>query len=262
MKKSILNRFRLDGRVALITGAAQGIGLSFARTLCEAGARVALIDIKGEAVRSQAETLNGDGYEVIGIEADVTQKVQVEDTVNQVIQQWEQLDIAINNAGVGGWANAETMSEDHWDRIFSVNLKAMMLCAQAESAVMIPRGYGKMINVCSVAAHVVLRPQNQAAYNTSKAGVFHLTRTLAGEWAKYGIRVNSISPGYTRTEMLDQLMETPEGRDLLPLWLENTPLGRLASLDDLQGAILFLASEVSDFITGHDLVIDGGYSVW
>ena len=127
---------------------------------------------------------------------------------------------------------------------------------------MLEAGYGKMTNTASMSAHIANMPQNQTAYNTSKAGVLHLTRSLAAEWASRGVRVNSISPGYTRTQLVDQFIQEPIGKEKLPHWLERTPMHRLGEVTDLQGAIVYLASEVSDFMTGHDMIIDGGYCVW
>lgn len=127
---------------------------------------------------------------------------------------------------------------------------------------MLAAGYGKIINTASMAGHIVIRPQKQVTYDTSKAGVIHLTRVLGAEWASRGVRVNSISPGFTRTKLLDDLLELPEGKEKLPHWLGNTPMNRLGEVTDLQGALVYLASEASDFMTGADLVIDGGYCLW
>ena len=154
------------------------------------------------------------------------------------------------------------MPEMEWDRMLDVNLKGVFLCAQAEGQVMLRMGYGKIINTASMSAHIANMPQNQAAYNASKAGVLQLTRSLAAEWASRGVRVNSISPGYMRTELVNQFIQQPIGRDKLPYWLERTPMGRLGEVTDLQGAVVYLASEASDFMTGHDIVIDGGYCTW
>jgi NAD(P)-dependent dehydrogenase (short-subunit alcohol dehydrogenase family) len=127
---------------------------------------------------------------------------------------------------------------------------------------MLGAGYGKIINTASMSGSVVNTPQNQTPYNVSKAGVIHMTRSLAAEWASRGVRVNSVSPGYTRTRLVEDLLKTPAGRDMMPRWMSLTPMGRMAEVTDLQGAVVFLASEASDYVTGHDLVIDGGYSVW
>ena len=259
---SILDRFRLDDKVVLITGGAQGIGKSFAFTLGAVGAKIIIADLQVEKGEATIAELSAKGIEAVFIPVDVSSRSSIKEMVNKAISKWGNLTIAINNAGLGGWADAEEMDESHWDQIMTVNLRGVMFCSQSEAKAMIPQGYGKIINMGSVSAHVVLRPQNQSAYNASKAGVFHLTRTLAGEWAKYGIRVNSLSPGYTRTEMLEDLLQTEDGQALVSFWTEQIPLGELAVLEDLQGAILFLASEASDYMTGADIVVDGGYSVW
>jgi len=252
----ILDRFSLAGRTALVTGGGQGIGRGLALALAEAGADVAIVDRNPTTARGVADEVAALGRRALAIEADVTVREQVHDAVQTILASWGRLDIGVNNAGVGGWANAEEMAEEDWDRVIAVNLKGVFLCAQAEGRVMIPAGYGKIINTASMSASVVNRPQNQVAYNASKAGVVQLTRSLAAEWAKHGIRVNCISPGYTRTPLVDQVGH------LVPGWLEHIPMGRMAEVADLQGAVVYLASEASDYVTGHDLVIDGGYTVW
>ena len=255
---SMIDRFRLDGKTALVTGGGQGIGLAYAEALAGAGADVAIVDINADTAKSAAETIAGLGRRSLAIVADVRQREDTDRMVETVIGEWGQLDIGVNNAGVGGWASAEDMTEDEWDHVMGVNLKGVFLCAQAEARVMIPRQAGRVINTASMSGTIVNRPQNQVAYNASKAGVIHLTRSMAGEWAKHGITVNCISPGYMRTP----LIESPEVAEMVPLWLEAVPMGRLGEVSDLQGAIVYLASDASGYLTGHDLVIDGGYSVW
>lgn len=260
--KPILDRFRLDGRVALVTGGGQGIGRAFAHALGEAGAAVAVDDIIFPRAEQVVAELKAKGIDALAIEADVRQANQVQKMIAAVLERWGHLTIGVNNAGIGAWISAETETENEWFQMMEVNLKGVFLCAQAEAQVMLKAGYGKIINTASMSGHIVNRPQNQAVYNISKAGVLHLTRSLAAEWASRGTRVNSISPGYTRTPLVDDLLQSPQGKEMMPHWLSHTPAGRLAEVTDLQGAVVYLASEVSDFMTGSDLVIDGGYCAW
>jgi NAD(P)-dependent dehydrogenase (short-subunit alcohol dehydrogenase family) len=258
----ILERFRLDGRVALVTGGGQGIGRGFAHALGEAGAAVAVVDLVAERAETVAHELAQKGVNAMAIAADVTKPDQVQAMIETVVARWGTLTIGVNNAGMGLWVDAEGMSPADWHRVLDLNLHAVFWCAQAEARVMLAAGYGKMINTASMSGHIVNTPQNQAAYNTSKAGVIHLTRSLAAEWATRGVRVNSISPGYTRTQLVNDLVQTPEGQQMMPEWMHRTPLGRMAEVADLQGAVVYLASAASDFMTGHDMVIDGGYCIW
>jgi NAD(P)-dependent dehydrogenase (short-subunit alcohol dehydrogenase family) len=258
----ILDRFRLDGKVALVTGAGQGIGRAFAHALGEAGAAVAVVDVSAEHSYAVAAELAAKGIESMPAIADVTDPAQVQAMVDAVLARWNRLTIAVNNAGIGLWADAETMAAEEWDRVLNVNLRAVFLCSQAEGRVMLAAGYGKIINTASMSGHIVNTPQNQVSYNASKAGVIHLTRSIAAEWAGRGVRVNSISPGYTRTLLVDNLLQTPPGQKMLPEWLARIPMGRMAEVTDLQGAVVYLASEASDYMTGHDMVIDGGYCAW
>jgi NAD(P)-dependent dehydrogenase (short-subunit alcohol dehydrogenase family) len=260
--KPILDRFRLDGRVALVTGGGQGIGRAYAHALGEAGACVAIVDMAAEYAETVVDELRKKGIDAVSITADVTRQDQVQAMVEAVLARWGRLTIGVNNAGIGLWADAETMTEEEWNRVVDVNLKGVFLCAQAEGRVMLAAGYGKIINTASMSAHIVNTPQNQVAYNASKAGVIHLTRTLAAEWAPRGVRVNSISPGYTRTKLVDDLLATPIGQRMMPKWMDMTPMGRMIDVTDLQGAVVYLASEASDLMTGHDMVIDAGYCAW
>lgn len=261
-KITILDRFKLTERIALVTGGGQGIGRSFCHALGEAGAKVAVVDLKREYADKVTVELRDKGIEAIAIEADVTIPNAVEKMVSKVVDTWGGLTIAVNNAGIGLWRDAESMDYQEWKKVIDLNLNAVYLCAQIESREMLKAKYGKMINTASMSAHISNTPQNQAAYNASKAGVLHLTRSLAAEWASRGIRVNSISPGYTKTSLVEKLLESPEGKTMLPKWIEKIPMGRMALTDDLQGAVVYLAAEVSDYMTGSDLLIDGGYCAW
>jgi NAD(P)-dependent dehydrogenase (short-subunit alcohol dehydrogenase family) len=260
--KPILERFRLDGRVALVTGAGQGIGRAYAHALGEAGAVVAVADIEPDLAEAVADELARKGIDALAIAADVTKVDQIHHMVNTVIEKWGKLTIGVNNAGIGDWMAAEDVNEANWDRIANLNLRGVFFCGQAEGRVMMQAGYGKIINTASISGSITNTPQKQVVYNTTKAGVVHMTHTLAAEWAPHGIRVNSISPGYTRTKLVDDLLATPIGQEMLPRWMSLTPQGRMAEVTDLQGAVVYLAAEASDFMTGHDLIIDGGYCIW
>ena len=260
--KPILERFCLDGRVALVTGGGQGIGQAYAHALGEAGAAVAVVDISAEHAEAVVAELSGKGVDALAVIADVSKADQVQAMVDAVLSRWGQLTIGVNNAGIGFWKATEDMTKEEWDKILALNLTGVFLCAQAEGRVMLETGYGKIINTASMSGHIVNTPQKQSAYNVSKAGVIHLTRSLATEWAARGVRVNSISPGYTRTLLVDNLLQTPEGQEVMPTWMSMTPVGKMAEVTDLQGAVVYLASEASDFMTGHDMVIDGGYCAW
>jgi sorbose reductase len=246
----ILDRFALHGRTAIVTGGGQGIGQALAPALAEAGADVAVLDVNPLTAQGVAKEVLALGRRSLAIEANVTSPGDVERAIATILDAWGRLDIGVNNAGIGAWADAEAMSEETWDRVIAVNLKGVFLCAQAEGQVMLRQGYGKIINTASMSARIVNRPQNQVGYNASKAGVVQLTKSLAAEWAARGVRVNCISPGYTRMA------------HLVPGWLKDIPMGRMAEVGDLQGAVVYLASEASDYVTGHDLVIDGGFTLW
>ncbi len=252
----ILERFSLRGRTALVTGGGQGIGQAYAHALAEAGADVAIVDLNPDTAASVAAEVEQLGRRSLAVVADVSDAEQVGEMVAQVIAAWGRLDIGVNNAGVRCWAAAEEMTVPEWDDLMAVNLKAVFLCCQAEARVMLAQGYGKIINTASMSAHIVNRPQKQVGYNTSKAGVVHLTRSLAAEWADRGVRVNSISPGYTETPLVASVAH------LIPGWLKDVPLGRMGQVSDLQGAVVYLAAEASDYVTGHDLIVDGGYTCW
>ena len=260
--KKILERFSLAGKTALVTGGGQGIGKGFCLALGEAGAKVAVVDLDEAHANEVAAELKEKSIDAIAIQADVTKPEETEKMVETIIKKWGTLTIAVNNAGIGMWRDAESMEYSDWLRVHDINLNGVYLCAKAEGRAMLKANYGKIINTASMSAHIVNTPQHQCAYNSSKAAVLHLTRSLAAEWAEKGIRVNSISPGYTKTILVEKLLETPEGNAMLPTWIERTPMRRLAVPEDIQGALIYLASEASDFVTGSDIVVDGGYCCW
>jgi len=249
------NLFDVAGRKALVTGAARGIGRVLAIGLAEAGCDVSILVRNVKDAEPVVEEIQRLGCKVIAVQADVRKKEEVDQALADTTEQFGRLDICVNNAGISIQKPAEEMPEEEWDRILDTNLKGAFLCCQAAARTMIPQRQGSIINIASLSGSAVNVPQKQAVYNTSKAGVVMLTKSLAVEWAQYGIRVNSISPGYMKTEM------TLEGMShLFPAWESLTPLGRLGEPEELRGAVLFLASDASSYVTGHDLVIDGGYT--
>lgn len=256
---SILQRFRLDGKAALVTGAGMGIGRAFAHALGEAGASVAVIDFDGGRAAVVAAELEAKGIRAISVTADASDPQQIESSIRYCAQALGGLDIAVNNAGINLNSAAEDTTLDEWDRVFALNTRGVFLACQTEARLMFDRGYGKIINTASMASLIVPHPQKQAAYNASKAAVVNITKTLAAEWADRGIRVNSISPGIIRTALIEN---SPALAPLVQEWLTTIPAGRLGEVSDLQGGIVYLASAVSDYMTGHNLVIEGGQTLW
>jgi NAD(P)-dependent dehydrogenase (short-subunit alcohol dehydrogenase family) len=262
--ENVLSRFSLRGKVALVTGAGQGIGRSFAHALADAGADVAVVDRDKALAQKVVEEIlkRNPNQKSIAITSDVTDESQVISTIDEIVSKLGDLTIACNNVGTGQWINSEDMPYSDFQAMIKINLDSVFLCAKNEAKYMFTRGYGKIINTASMSAHVANYPQNQSHYNTSKAGVISLTRSLGVEWADRGVRVNSISPGYTRTQLVEDLLKTEIGKKMWPDWKSRIPQGKMAEVTDLQGAIVFLASSVSDYMTGCDLVIDGGYTAW
>jgi 2-epi-5-epi-valiolone dehydrogenase / demethylgadusol O-methyltransferase len=257
--RPVLERFRLDGRRALVTGGGQGIGRAFAHALGEAGASVAVVDLDGDRSTQVASELQDKGCQSFALTLDITADGAAEAMVQAVVDRWGGLEVAVNNAGVNRNSAAEDTAVDEWDEMFALNTRAVFRCCQAEARVMLAAGYGKVVNTASMASIIVPHPQKQAAYNASKAAVVQLTRTLAAEWADRGVRVNCISPGIIRTALIEQ---SDALRPLVDEWLAQIPMGRLGEVTDLQAGIVYLACEASDYMTGHNLVIEGGQTLW
>jgi len=256
--KGILNKFALDGQVAVVTGGGQGIGRAVAHALGEAGCKVAVADLELPRAETVAAELQAKGIQSLAIKVDVSKKQDVEDMVQKVLSAFGDLHIGVNNAGIVFHSNSEDTSEKEWGRTLDVNLTGVFYCCQAEAKHMLKMGRGSIINTASMSATIVNHPQRQVAYNTSKAGVVHMTKTLGTEWADRGVRVNCISPGYVDTE----LNRTEGLLAVRKMWITDTPMQRLCDAEELVGGVLYLASSLSTYTTGLDLIMDGGFTCW
>ena len=254
----IMEKMRLDGKKALVTGGARGIGKSIATALTEAGADVAVIDIDIEEAQKTAEELNRNGTKTMAIRADVTNQADMDDMITNIVKEFGRLDIAFCNAGICMNISAEEMTLEQWQKVININLTGVFLTAQSAGKQMIKQGTGgSIINTASMSAHIVNVPQPQCAYNASKAGVIQLTKSMAIEWATKNVRVNSISPGYIGTELT---LNSPALQPLIKQWNDMAPLHRMGRPDELQGIAVYLASDTSSFTTGSDFIIDGAFT--
>ncbi|MDK2902242.1 MAG: hypothetical protein PWQ93_161 [Clostridiales bacterium] len=255
----VLASFKLNSKKAIVTGAAQGLGRAMAEALAQAGADVVIADINMENADAAARELQRFGTDIVPIKVDVTDRAQVQQMIDNVSKRWGRLDIFVNNAGIVRNVPAEEMSEEDWHDVINLNLNAVFTCSQIAGRMMIRQNGGVIINIASMSGIIVNNPQPQASYNVSKAGVIMLTKSLAAEWAKYNIRVNAIAPGYMRTSMTEENLKTDMAKQY---WLGLTPMQRAGLPEELGGAVVYLASDASSFMTGHTMVIDGGYTVW
>ncbi|GHF36478.1 NAD(P)-dependent dehydrogenase (short-subunit alcohol dehydrogenase family) [Deinococcus metalli] len=248
--RPILDLFRIGGRHAVVTGAAQGIGFEIAKGLAQAGARVTIADLNPDVGEAAAASIGGT-FEVL----DVTDVA----AVAALAARLPDVEILVNNAGIVRNTPAEDTPDDDWRAVMTVNVDGVFWCCREFGRAMLARGRGSIVSTASMSGMISNHPQPQAAYNASKAAVIHLTRSLAGEWASRGVRVNCVSPGYTATPMTKRGLDTPEWR---ATWLGETPMGRLAEPFEIAPAVLYLASDAASFVTGHSLVVDGGYVCW
>ena len=256
----ILDRMRLDGKSIYVTGGAQGLGKAMATGLAEAGADVAIVDINEEKAKATADEITqATGQKVIAVKTDVTDPEEVEAMVNTVVDQLGGLDAAFNNAGMCLNVPAEEMSYEDWLKVVNLNLNSVFLCSTAAGRYMLKQGHGSIVNTASMSAHIVNRPQPQCSYNATKNGVIQLSKSLAIEWAKRGVRVNTMSPGYMGTDLT---LSSPDLKPLIRTWNDWAPLGRLGKPEELQGMAVYLASDTSSFSTGEDYLIDGAFTAW
>ena len=253
----IMEKLRLDGKSAFVTGGARGIGKSIAIALAEAGANLAVVDVDIDEARKAAQEIAGLGVKAIAVETDVTDAAQVDAMVKEVVSVFGKLDIAFCNAGICINAPADEMTLDQWKKVMDVNLTGVFLTAQAAGKVMLAQGGGSIITTASMSGHIVNIPQPQCAYNASKAGVIQLTKSMAIEWAQKNVRVNSISPGYIGTDLV---LNAPQLRPLIEQWSAVSPMRRIGRPDELQAIAVYLAGDASSFTTGSDFIIDGGFT--
>ncbi|PWG00382.1 SDR family oxidoreductase [Levilactobacillus bambusae] len=257
---TILERMSLKGKKAYVTGGAQGLGKAMALGLAEAGADVAIVDINGDkAAEAAQEIAAATGQKTISVKTDVTNQDEVEAMVKTVVKELGGLDAAFNNAGMCLNVPAAEMTYDQWLKVVNLNLNSVFLCSTAAGRYMIEQGKGSIINTASMSAHIVNRPQPQCSYNATKAGVIQLSKSLAIEWAKKGVRVNTMSPGYMGTDLT---LSSPDLKPLIKTWNDWAPLGRLGKPEELQGMAVYLASDASSFSTGDDYLIDGAFTAW
>lgn len=242
----------------VVTGAAQGIGKVVAKSFAKAGANVAIVDLNAEKAEEVAKEIAQEfSVKTISIACDVSNPDEVIAMAEKAEKEFKTVDVLFNNAGINLHGPALEMTYETWSKVLSVNLTGIFLVAKEIAKIMVKQGHGSIVNTGSMSASIINRPQAQCAYNASKAGVVHLTKSLAMEWIEHRIRVNSISPGYTATEMS---INVPE--EWSKVWMETTPMARMAKPEEIANAVLYLADESSAYTTGADLLVDGGFTAW
>ena len=250
--------FRLDGRVAIVTGSGSGMGRAFSIALAKAGADVVITELPGKekAADDTAAEVRAAGRRALTLPLDVRQIAAIHQMVERTLGEWGRIDILVNNAGMNIRKMAVDVLEEDWDQVLDTDLKGVFFCAQAVGRHMIRRGQGgKIVNIASQVGLVAYH--SRVAYCAAKAGVINMTRALALEWAPHHINVNAIAPTFVRTPLVEELLKDPAVRDDV---LRRIPLGRLAEPEDIVGAVVYLAGPASDLVTGHTLVVDGGWT--
>jgi NAD(P)-dependent dehydrogenase (short-subunit alcohol dehydrogenase family) len=254
---SVLDRFRLDGRTAIVTGSTKGLGKSMAEGLAEAGANLVIVSRnQDEATQTAAEIVQRYGHQASGYACDVTVAEQVDRLVDVVMEEFGRIDILINNAGVNIRGSMDTLTLDEFTQVQNINVTGPWLMCKAVGKHMVAQGYGRVINIGSTLSIIALA--DRTPYASSKGAIWQMTRALALEWAPYGITVNCMMPGPFATEMNQSIKDDPEA---FKTFIAKIPLGRWGELEEIQGLALFLASDASSFITGAGITIDGGWTV-
>jgi NAD(P)-dependent dehydrogenase (short-subunit alcohol dehydrogenase family) len=255
-----IEKYRLDGQTAFITGGGRGIGLATAQALLENGASVVIADINPEVLETGRAELEAKGFAVDAVVLDVTDSDAVARVAAEANEKHGGIDIMIANAGIA-WPDTggEAMTDEVWLKVVDIDLNGCYWTCREFGRAMLSRGKGSIVTVGSMSGLISNKPQRQAHYNAAKAGVHHLTRSLAGEWAERGVRVNSVAPTYVDTVMSRGGFSDPT---LFPIWMDSTPMKRVARADEIASAILFLATDASSAMTGSVVVVDCGYTIW
>jgi NAD(P)-dependent dehydrogenase (short-subunit alcohol dehydrogenase family) len=254
---AVLDSFSLAGRVSVVTGAKRGIGRSLARALAEAGSDVALVVRGADQADDVLAEVRAAGARAVAVDADVTNPDEVRRAVGEVVDALGRVDVLVNNAGTCIHRPALEVTPEQWRSVQAVNVDGVWHCAQEFGRRMVEQRSGVIVNIGSISGQIVNRPQWQPGYNASKAAVHQLTKSLAAEWAPYGVRVNALAPGYIKTEMAP--VDEPQFRRH---WIEDAPMQRYATPEELGPSVVFLASDASSFMTGAVLVVDGGYTLF
>ena len=242
-----------------MTGGARGLGKAMAQSLAQVGSDIVIADLDLETAQQTADSLASEGSRTLAVRVDVTDPADVDKMTEEILSKLGRIDVLFNNAGISQWVNIEEMSLEDWRRMMSVNLDSVFIVSKAVGKVMIKQGKGSIVNTSSMSGVVVNTPQCQAAYNVSKAGVIMLTKSLAVEWAKHNIRVNTIAPGYMETEMVGQFKA--QHQDKIDFWTSLTPMSRMGKPHELGPLAVYLASDASSYMTGAVCLIDGGYTI-
>ena len=256
-----LEKLRLYGRVAVVTGAGQGIGAACARALGEAGATLVVADMLVERVETSVGELKALGIKAFGVVLDVVKSADVDRVAAEIEMAHGPVSILVNNAGIArSDVKAEDTSDAHWRVHMDVNLDAVFWCCRSFGKQMLAQGKGSIVNIGSISGFIVNKPQPQAYYNASKAAVHHLTKSLAAEWAMRGVRVNAVAPSYIETPLTAfGMKEQPE---MYAVWREMTPMGRVGQPEEIASVVHFLATDAASFMTGSVVLVDGGYCSW
>ena len=255
-----LEKFKLGGKVAVVTGAGQGIGLACGEALAEAGAKVVIADRDPDAAEKGQANLKAKGYDAGIVIMDVTDSAGVSDIADQLVAKYGKVDILVNNAGIArSETPAETVTDEHWLNVIDVNLNGTFWCCRAFGKHMLAAKSGTIVNIGSMSGFIVNKPQEQSYYNASKAGVHHLTKSLAAEWGARGVRVNAVAPTYIETPLNAFVKNSPR---MFDAWIGGTPMARLGQVDEVASVVLFLSSDAASLMTGSIVLVDGGYTCW